>query len=129
MNLIITIPEYKNHVPTQNVITIEVPWVCNSCGGPRGLTTKHKYFGYWIDSWKNACQHFDYYETIVGEAIVSLQGAVNYFCSTPEKIGNFPTKNIKYDGQFCIGCKEYYPMAAPNLPNNQLKCWSCRNSA
>lgn len=34
----------------------------------------------------------------------------------------------KYDSQTCITCVQYFPMAAPNIPDNRFKCWSCRNS-
>lgn len=32
------------------------------------------------------------------------------------------------DGCKCVNCKEFYPMAVPNQPNNTLICYSCRDN-
>jgi len=32
------------------------------------------------------------------------------------------------DGCKCVKCKEFYPMAVPNQPNNTLICYSCREN-
>lgn len=29
------------------------------------------------------------------------------------------------DGEFCVKCKEFYPFAEPNQPNNKMICYSC----
>lgn len=33
-------------------------------------------------------------------------------------------KAKEQDGEFCLKCKEFYPMAAKNFPQGLL-CWSC----
>lgn len=39
-------------------------------------------------------------------------------------------KKIKFeeDGCKCVNCKEFYPMAVPNQPDNTLICYSCRDN-
>ena len=32
------------------------------------------------------------------------------------------------DGEFCKICKNFYPMAVANQPDNSMVCWSCRDS-
>lgn len=32
------------------------------------------------------------------------------------------------DGEFCKICKNFYPMAIANQPDNSMVCWSCRDS-
>lgn len=39
-----------------------------------------------------------------------------------------PKKIRAVDGEFCKICKNFYPMATVNQPDNSMVCWSCRDT-
>ena len=45
-------------------------------------------------------------------------------------IDGFRIKKLSFyeDGCKCTNCKEFYPMAVPNQPDNTLICYSCRDN-
>lgn len=40
-----------------------------------------------------------------------------------------PTDEVVDDteGQYCVGCGEFYEYATVNQPNGTFKCWGCRH--
>ncbi|MBI4321881.1 MAG: hypothetical protein HY675_25585 [Chloroflexi bacterium] len=52
---------------------VTVPWVCCTCGGPRGEPQPYNFCedGEWLvcDRWTNPCGHVDVYDDVIAQAI------------------------------------------------------------
>lgn len=74
----VRIPGCDNHCGT-HAVDVAVPWVCCTCGGPRGEPFESLSFDgsrrLGVHSWQNACGHIDFYFLVREQAgIVSCTG-------------------------------------------------------
>lgn len=60
--------QFERH-ERKRVITLEVPWVCPKCGGPRGEPEFDVIYGDGYHHWGNPCRHTDYYIEVIKEAV------------------------------------------------------------
>lgn len=67
----VTIPARDQHEGLHSM-KVTVPWLCPTCGGPRGEPTPGISFDgsrrLAVDTWRNACGHLDSYNTARNEA-------------------------------------------------------------